>query len=564
MEIIKINKINNYSNMYSNKLNVAAYVRVSTSKEVQLNSLESQKLYFIEKINKYMNWNFLGIYEDEGISGRNTKSRKGFNKMIKDALNGNIDLILVKSFSRFSRNVSDAIEIIRKLREKNIGIFFEEENIYTLDMRGELLLTILFSIAEQETANVSLHVQLGKEMLATRGIISNGAKCYGYDYDKETKTFKINPKEANVVKTIFYMYGKKHKSVPKIKQYLKLNKIKTYCGNEIWNEANIMKLLKNERYIGNISLMKRRGINVAVNLNRKDYYHVTNFCDKIIDEKLFDLVQERIKERTKAPIGNNSDKPFLSMLRCPLCGYVYRYTGKNYYNIYRDYLVCNKCSKKGISSNLLINIFNECVLKIINEDLLSKIYKELKNFKTENIKLNKKKEILENQKLLLLNNYYKKKDLIEYNIKLNLINEQIKELMANQEMIKLKQEEYEKNNETIKRIYDSINKNYVFNEFNDNFFKQIVSFILIGGIEENVKYKFNYNIIRFIFRKNKELIPLKIIPEYTKGFKKLNNYNTYILVDYKSKYKRKSINPKEYKRSKNYYNIRVRFEIIDY
>ena len=206
MEIIKQEKTKTDVRKTSMKilnekeLRVVAYARVSTDHDDQKNSFDSQQKYYSNKIVKNPNWTFIDIYCDEGISGTRITKREGFIKMMKDAVNDKFDLILTKSVSRFARNTVDTLKYVRLLKEKNIGVYFEEENINTLDMNGELLLTILSSIAQQESSNLSAHVLLGLKMRAQQGRIVGGTSCYGYDYSKKDKQLYINPETSKVVK----------------------------------------------------------------------------------------------------------------------------------------------------------------------------------------------------------------------------------------------------------------------------------------------------------------------------------------------------------------------------
>ena len=177
------------------RLRVAAYARVSTDSEDQLNSFESQVKYYNEKINKNNEWLFVEVYAYESISG------------IQDSLNGKIDLILTKSISRFARNTLDTLKYVRMLKEKNVAILFEEENINTLEMAGELLLTILSSVAQQESETISSHVKLGLKMKQQRGELIGYNGCLGYTYDKESKSISVNEEEAEIVKYIFNRYA---------------------------------------------------------------------------------------------------------------------------------------------------------------------------------------------------------------------------------------------------------------------------------------------------------------------------------------------------------------------
>ena len=159
----KINPLTRLPHESLQKRRVAAYARVSTEQEEQANSYEAQVDYYTNYINNHPEWQMVNIYTDKGISGTNLKYRDGFNKMIGDARNGLIDLIITKSVSRFARNTLDTISLTRELKSKGVEIFFEEQNVYTFDSNGELMLTILASMAQEESRNISENVKWGKK-----------------------------------------------------------------------------------------------------------------------------------------------------------------------------------------------------------------------------------------------------------------------------------------------------------------------------------------------------------------------------------------------------------------
>ena len=191
----------------TDRLRVCAYCRVSTGDEEQINSYESQKKYYDEKINSNSLWVFAGIYADEAITGTLDYKRNEFMRMITDAMEGKFDVIITKSISRFARNTLDTLKYVRMLKEKNVAILFEEENINTLEMAGELLLTILSSVAQQESETISSHVKLGLKMKQQRGELIGYNGCLGYTYDKESKSISVNEEEAEIVKYIFNRYA---------------------------------------------------------------------------------------------------------------------------------------------------------------------------------------------------------------------------------------------------------------------------------------------------------------------------------------------------------------------
>lgn len=153
-------------------------------------------MYYKDLVEKNDEWELVDMYADEAISGTQTLNRTDFQRMINDAVTGKIDLILTKSISRFARNTLDTLKYVRLLKEKNVAIFFEKENINTMTMNGELLLVILGSVAQQESESISGNVKIGLKTKMKRGELVGFNKCYGYDYDKETQTHTINEEEA--------------------------------------------------------------------------------------------------------------------------------------------------------------------------------------------------------------------------------------------------------------------------------------------------------------------------------------------------------------------------------
>ena len=188
------------------RLRIAAYCRVSTDLDEQDGSYEAQVEHYSEKIKRTDSWTLAGIYADDGKSGTNTKKRSDFNAMIKDALDGKIDIIITKSVSRFARNTVDSLMTIRKLKEKNIAVIFEKENINTLDGTGEILITILSSLAQEESRNISENVKWGIVRRFEKGkVMVNHNKFMGYTKNSEGELV-IVPEEVEVVKLVFRLY----------------------------------------------------------------------------------------------------------------------------------------------------------------------------------------------------------------------------------------------------------------------------------------------------------------------------------------------------------------------
>ena len=188
------------------KRRVAAYARVSTDSDEQFTSYEAQIDYYTQYIKKRDDWEFVKVYTDEGISGTNTKRREGFNEMVADALAGKIDLIVTKSVSRFARNTVDSLVTVRKLKEHHVEVFFEKENIYTFDSKGELLITIMSSLAQEESRSISENVTWGQRKRFADGKVSMPYKQFlGYDRGEGGVPI-INEKEAEIVRLIYRLF----------------------------------------------------------------------------------------------------------------------------------------------------------------------------------------------------------------------------------------------------------------------------------------------------------------------------------------------------------------------
>jgi DNA invertase Pin-like site-specific DNA recombinase len=226
------------------RLRVAAYCRVSTDSDEQATSYDAQVKHYTEYIQRNPEWEFAGIYADDGISGTNTKKRNEFNRMIDDCMAGNIDMIITKSISRFARNTLDCLKYIRQLKGKNIPVYFEKESINTLDAKGEVLLTIMASLAQQESQSLSQNVKLGLQYRYQQGKVQvNHNRFLGYTKD-ENGHLIIDLEQAEIVKRIYreYLEGS---SMGRIAAGLEKDGILTGAGNTKWHTSTINKILRN-------------------------------------------------------------------------------------------------------------------------------------------------------------------------------------------------------------------------------------------------------------------------------------------------------------------------------
>ncbi|WP_312906969.1 recombinase family protein [Tissierella praeacuta] len=324
-------------------LRVAAYCRVSTTLEQQEGSYEAQVSYYTEKIKNNPNWKNAGIYADDGKSATNTKKRDDFNAMIDDCMAGKIDMVLTKSVSRFARNTVDSLQTIRKLKEKNIAVYFEKENINTLDGTGELLITILSSQAQEESRNLSENTKWGITRRYENGIIAiNHKKFMGYTKDEDGELI-IVPEEAEIVRRIFRMYLE-GSSILEITRALERDKIKTATGKDKWHPGVIEKMLINEKYMGDALLQKTYTVDFLTKKRVKNngivpQYYIEDNHEAIIPKELFYKVQEEKARRAslnKSAVTRKANKlkkekskfsskyALTEILVCSECGHPYR------------------------------------------------------------------------------------------------------------------------------------------------------------------------------------------------------------------------------------------------
>ena len=320
--------INVLSNEAAKLLRVAAYARVSTNNEEQLTSYEAQVDYYTRYIqSKPDEWDFVEVYTDEGISATNTKKRDGFNRMIADALDEKIDLIITKSISRFARNTVDSLITVRKLKEKGIDIFFEKENIHTLDAKGELLITIMSSLAQEESRSISENVTWGQRKRFADGKVSLPYKRFlGYTKGSDGLP-EIVPEEAVVVRLIYrlFLYGKTPSAIA---SYLTDEDIRTPSGKTVWRASVVESILTNEKYKGDALLQKKFTVDFLtkkqkVNEGEVPQYYVANSHPAIIEPELFDLVQYEMKRRKADGRWTSCTHPFSGKIFCGECGGVY-------------------------------------------------------------------------------------------------------------------------------------------------------------------------------------------------------------------------------------------------
>lgn len=435
------------------KLRVCAYCRVSTDSDEQATSYEAQVEHYTTFIQRNAEWEFAGIFADDGISGTNTKKREEFNRMIEECMAGNIDMIITKSISRFARNTLDCLQYIRELKEKNIPVFFEKENINTMDSKGEVLLTIMASLAQQESESLSKNVKMGLQFRYQNGEVQvNHNRFLGYTKD-ENGHLIIEPKGAEVVKRIYreYLEGS---SLKQIGEGLEADGILTAAKKKNWRPETLKKILQNEKYIGDALLQKTYTVDFLTKKRVKNngivpQYYVENSHEAIIPRDLYMQVQEEMVRRANLHSGADRKKrvysskyALSSIVYCPKCGDIYRRIAWNNRGKYSIVWRCvtrveygpQCCDAPTVQETEL----QEAVIKAINQALGSKdniletleqnieeVLTETDNSGTEGI--DEKLRVLQKELLKLAN---AKKDYTEVADEIDRLRQQKQDVLA--------------------------------------------------------------------------------------------------------------------------------------
>lgn len=304
------------------KLRAAAYCRVSTDRAEQSGSLMSQRLFFDDYIRKSDLMTLVGVFYDEGTSGTTTLHRHGFNEMISLAVSGEIDIILTKEVSRFARNTVDTLNITRMLRNHGVGVIFINDNIDTRDSDGELRLSIMATIAQEESRKISERVKWGQQRKMEQGVVF-GRKCLGYDL-KDGK-LSISAESAAVVKRIFTEYTILGKGADSIADRLNAEKIQSVNGGK-WSGAFIRKVLRNEKYAGDLEQKKTCTPDFLTHKkksNNSDRIYIRNHHDPIISRELWEQTQAELKRRAPIDTSRHSDRyAYSGKVYCGVCNSV--------------------------------------------------------------------------------------------------------------------------------------------------------------------------------------------------------------------------------------------------
>lgn len=432
---------------------MAGYARVSTDHEDQTTSYEAQVDYYTNYIKSRDDWEFAGLYSDEGISATNTKHRDGFNQMIFDAMAGKIDLIITKSVSRFARNTVDSLSTIRKLKEHNIECYFEKENIWTFDSKGELLLTIMSSLAQEESRSISENVTWGQRKRMADGKVSFAySRFMGLDKDRETGKIVVNPEQAEVVKLIFRLFLE-GMTPHSIAAELTRHGIKTPGGKDVWNQQTVRRMLSNEKYKGDALLQKEFTVDFLQKKMKKNegevpQYYVEGNHEAIISPAVFDMVQAEIAKRNHSGSRYSGVTIFSNKIKCGDCGGWYGSKVWHSTDQYRKVIYrCNhkykdkKCQTPHVTEEDIKALFITAYNKLISEkkEIIANAEVIRKTLCTTNTMLAKKQR-LEDEILVLV--------------------EMTQNLVAENARVAQDQEEYQKRYDGLVQRYETTKKEY--------------------------------------------------------------------------------------------------------
>ena len=306
------------------KRRTAGYARVSTDKDDQFTSYEAQVDYYTNYIKSRDDWQFVQVYTDEGITGTSTKHREGFKQMVADALAGKIDLIVTKSVSRFARNTVDSLTTIRQLKDNGTEVYFEKENIWTFDSKGEVLLTIMSSLAQEESRSISENCTWGQRKRFADGKVTVPFKRFlGYDRG-EDGNLVVNREQAKIVQRIYQMFLTGMTPFG-IAQTLTEEGIQTPAGRDKWCQSTVKSILSNEKYKGDALLQKTfcedfLTKKFKTNQGEVPQYYVENNHEAIIDPEIFEMVQREMARRTQGKNRHSGTHIFASKIKCGDCG----------------------------------------------------------------------------------------------------------------------------------------------------------------------------------------------------------------------------------------------------
>ena len=506
---------------------IAVYARVSTDHEDQKNSIENQKQYFEQRIRENKDWKLYKIYADEGISGTSLRHREQFKQMYEDAKKGLFDIILTKEVCRFARNTVDALEKTRELKSMGIEVRFLIDNISTFDTDGELRLTIMAGLAQDESRRISERVQFGVIQQMKKGV-AFGNSMYGYDF--KNGQLVINEKEAEIVREIYHLYLDDgygaHKIAKKLREDCVPIKRPLFAKNSYaWQSETILEILSNEKYVGDLKQRKTYTVDFLshkkkINQGEVEFIEQKNHHVPIIDRQTFEAVQkerERRKNIYKVDKECFANRHALSgKIKCGECGKAYvssvgkiRADGTR-----RQFWTCSTkrkyglkhilpngtecgCNSVRVSDTAMKKIFRMALLKAnvdkgtLEQSLIRTLTEMMNKYSKKNTTdLETQRKDLENEKKRLLDLYLQ--DIISldsYKLKNEDIDKKIEEVNRKLQSQSKNKDDENSLNKAIKKTKEIIKNN----EYDDNIIKQLLEKIVIIDNEKVEVYLKNYD-----------------------------------------------------------------------
>ena len=372
------------------KRRVAAYARVSTDMAEQQTSYSVQVDYYTSYIKSRDDWEFVFVYTDEGISGTSLCHREGFKQMVQDAMEHKFDLLITKSVSRFARNTVDSLNTIRQLKEEGVEVWFEKENIWTFDSKGEFLITLMASLAQEESRSISENITWGIRKGFEEGRdVTNWRRMLGYTVDNAGDPV-IDEEQAEIVREIFRLYltGLSERAIANT--LIKMG-IKTSTGKLSWSQKNIRIILENEKYKGDSRLQKTYTTSYLTKKYKKNngalpQYYVENSHPAIISPEIFDLAQSERERRKMEGTRYTAKGVFSSRIKCGMCGCWY---GRKVWHSNKEYRkVIYQCNHKYLGRKIKDPNREKCTTPNLTEDEIKGLF-----IKAVNILIGQKNEI---------------------------------------------------------------------------------------------------------------------------------------------------------------------------
>mgnify|MGYP005769067003 CR=1 FL=1 len=516
MNFIEVSKrIMNGEKIFNIPLRVCFYARVSTDSDVQINSLNNQLFYYEDYIKSKKSWVYVNGYVDEGISGVRVEKRSAFKKMIEDAIQGKFDLIIIKEVSRFARDLEDSIHYIRILKEANVGIFFENQNLNTFDTNSELILNIMFNLAQDESKKLSARVKFGHKEAIRKGHVLGSSNIIGYKKDK--CKLVIVEEEAKLIKKIFELYASGEYGFYKLSKELASLGYYNKKGN-FYDKDTLKRIISNPKYKGfyrgktSEIIDYRTKKRIKIEENKQIIYKCSkDIIPAIVSEELWDKANEILKNRIK---NYSSDNHFNGSLKYCFSSKIY--CGEHNVNFQRTYSSKRKKRPTWSCSLYLQYRLEACASPIIAEADLYNIFKQIMNSL-----IPEKKKIINN----ILNLYKNIDKTNQYDFELNTIDKQLKlienkktmvlELLFTGELkkdeLKVQFEQFEKDikdlNQKREKILEQIN---ILNQNKNNIvnIKKSIQEEIEGNSLEGFIRKFVDEII--IFKVNEDRYNIKL------------------------------------------------------